>query len=71
MPQRIVSSIRCIIKRMPEHRNQHRRAGLYDRVSRKVTGREVRSTEEQHEANSAACERYGWSAAARYTDPGV
>jgi site-specific DNA recombinase len=56
---------------------EHLRAGLYGRVSlqrkRKKGARataEDRSCRQQDEANSAACERYGWSVAARYADPG-
>ena len=48
-----------------------RRAGLYDRVSKKATGKEARSLASQKERNEDACGQHGWIIAARYTDPGI
>jgi DNA invertase Pin-like site-specific DNA recombinase len=47
------------------------RAGIYDRVSKKPTGKEARSVASQNKANRLACNRYEWTVAAKYADPGV
>lgn len=47
------------------------RAGIYERVSVKLTGKEARSVAEQNARNKTACEKHGWSIGGHYADPGV